>query len=110
MAYKERDFVVDLITGKMVTKTDKKTGKKITDFIASKPNVNPTLAQLAAKNPTLTMDDILIMERLRCKRVHLNPTINQKDAIEKEDLKYHKKAHKARLYSLGVDPKKQMNA
>ena len=108
--YKERDFVVDLLTGKMITNRSKKTGETTTEFVAVRPNVNPTISMIAKKNTDLSLDDILIREKLRCKRSLLKPTEFIKTAEEKEDLKYHKKAHKAYLHSLGVDPKKQMNA
>jgi hypothetical protein len=108
--YKERDFVVDLLTGKMVTKTDRKTGRTTTEFVAVRPNQYPPISVIAAAYPEVSLDDILINESLRLRRIDLDPTIRVKDAVEKEDLKFHKQAHKAHLHSLGVDPKKQMNA
>lgn len=107
--YKERDFVVDLLSGKMVSKKDN-TGRLFTEFMAVRPNVNPTIKLVADKNTSLNLDDIMIMERLRCRRSLVDANSFVKTAEEKEDLKYHKKMHKARLHSLGVDPKKQMNA
>ena len=108
--YKERDFVVDLLTGKMVTKTNKKTGKTSTEFVAVRPNQYPTISVIAAAYPELALDDIMIMERLRCRRLIARPAEFTKTQVEKDDLKHHKQAHKAHLHSLGVDPKKQMNA
>ena len=108
--YRERDFVVDLITGKMVTMRNKKTGETTVEFTASRPNKYPPISRVAAAYPALSLDDILIKENLRNRRMELDPTICEKDEVAKEDLKYHKNAHRAYMRSVGVDPNEQINA
>jgi len=104
-----KDFVIGLISGRMVNETDKE-GKVTSVFQAQLKNKNPRMHDVFRhEGLTKSEDQIMVEQSLRNPALVLDKSIYIKTESEKLRLKRMKMENKAELIKAGFNPRKRMN-
>ncbi len=105
-----KDYVVGLISGRMVNETDKE-GKTTSVFQPQLKNKHPRLHDVFRhEGLTKSEDQIMSEQSLRYPALYLDKSIYMKTESEKLRLKRMKSENKQAILKAGLNPRKCMNA